>query len=148
MRVPIEDRLDIQEVSARYAFRCDTKLYDQVGELFTEDGVFDETVVGLPLCETRAGIHEFFCSMKDSSLEFIIHINSNHQITEFSGDTASGTSHLHAMGHFLGNPIEILGYYSDDYAKVDGTWLLRKRLLVEITPSTGFNVGSGAEAGR
>lgn len=145
-RVPVEDRLDIQEVGARYAFRCDTKRYDRVGELFTDDGVFDETVVGLPRCQTRAAIHEFFSGMAQSDLEFIIHINSNHQLTAFDGDTASGTSHLHAEGHFNGNDIRILGYYSDDYAKVEGRWLLRKRLLVEIAPSTGFVLGGGAEA--
>jgi hypothetical protein len=140
--IPVEDRLDLQELGARYAFRCDTKLYEQVGELFAEDGSWDETIVGLPLCGSRKEIDEFFRSMAQSNLAYIVHINSNHQITEFQGDSASGTSHLLAEGHFNGNPIRILGYYADKYVKVDGTWLFKDRTLVEIAPSTGFS-GTG-----
>ncbi|TAM62843.1 nuclear transport factor 2 family protein [Mycobacterium sp.] len=138
-KVPVADRLEIQEVVARYAFRCDTKNYGQVAALFTEDGTWDETVIGMPLCEGRAAIHNFFCGMADSSLEFLIHLGGNHQLTSYTGHSASGTSHLHVKGIFGGRSIEILGYYADEYEKYHDEWLLRHRRLVEIAPSVGLS---------
>jgi hypothetical protein len=136
--VPVEDRLAIQELAARYTFRCDTKHYDEIGELFADDGVWDETVVGLPLCEGRAAIHQFFCSMAQADLEYVVHINGSHSIMAFTGDTASAAVHLHVRGRFNGSDIEILGYYADDYVKAGGEWLFKHRKLIEIAPSTGF----------
>jgi SnoaL-like domain len=147
--IPVEDRLEIQELAARYVFRCDTARYDEVGELFAEDGVWDETVVGLPLCEGRPAIHEFFSSMAQADLEWMIHVLGSQQLTQFDRDTASGTYHLHVEGVFNGNAVRILGYYADDYVKVDGRWLFKHRKLVEIAPSTGFEVAAAAaEAGQ
>jgi hypothetical protein len=56
--VPVEHRLEIEELGARYAFRCDTGLYDQVAELFAEGGIWDESVVGLPVCEGPDAINQ------------------------------------------------------------------------------------------
>jgi hypothetical protein len=84
--IPVADRLDIQELVARYAFRCDTKRYAEISELFAPDGVWD------------------------------------------------------------GSAIRILGYYADDYVKVDGQWLFARRTLVEIAPTTGLS-GPAAATG-
>jgi ketosteroid isomerase-like protein len=138
MKIPPEDRLDIQQLLAQYAFHCDTKDYEQVAELFTDDGIWDETVIGMPRCEGREAIHQFFCGMADSSLEYLIHLNGNHRLTRYDGLSAVGTTHLHVKGHFNGNAIEILGYYADQYEKHADAWLLKSRQLVEIAPSTGF----------
>ena len=135
--VPVEDRLKIQEVGARYAFRCDTEKYDSIAELFTDDGVWDETVLGLPRCEGRTMITDVF-RQTGAAIEGLIHINSNHQITAFDGNTASATTHLLAEGRYNGNAIRIFGYYADDYAKVDGEWKFSHRKLFEILPSVGF----------
>ena len=134
--IPVQVRLDLQALSARYAFRCDTKQYALVGELFTDGGVFDETVIGLPLCEGRAAIHALFTSM-DGPVGFVFHMNGNHQVTAYDGATASATCHLHAEGVFHGSAFKILGYYVDDYAR-EGQWRFRKRKLVAIAPPTGF----------
>ena len=142
--IPVEDRLGIQELAARYAFRCDTARYDEVGELFAEDGAWDETVVGLPLCEGREAIHEFFSSMAQADLEWMIHVCGSHELTGFEGDSARGTVHLLCEGLFNGNLVRILGYYADEYAKVDGNWVFSHRKLVEIAPSTGFEQSAAA----
>jgi hypothetical protein len=137
-RVPVADRLEIQELGARYAFRCDTKSYDTVAEVFAEDGTWDETVLGFPFCTGRKEIHELFCSMAAANLAFLLHVTSNHQITAFTGDTAAATSHLLVEGEYNDVPIRVRGYYADEYVKVDGTWLIKSRKLVEIGPSEGF----------
>ena len=138
-KVPIEDRLEIQDLSARYAFHCDTRRYTEIAPLFTEDGVFDESIIGLPVCRSRDAIRELFAGSNES-VGFVIHINSNHQITAFSGGVASGTAHLHAEGVFNELAFRIFGYYADDYAKIDGQWLFKSRRLLAITPPTGFHV--------
>jgi hypothetical protein len=143
--IPVEDRLAIQEVGARYAVNCDTKRYSDMSELFAPDGTWDETVIGLPLCEGRAAVHEFFCGPGPTAVEFIHHTTSNHLINEFDGETARGTTHLYAEGRCFGNVIRVFGYYADDYIKIDGRWLFQHRQLVEIAPSSGFAV-SGAAA--
>lgn len=135
--VPLADRLDIQELAANYAYYCDTRRYAEVDSVFAEDGVFDETVIGLPLCKGRTAIRDFFCGV-DPVVQFIIHINGNHRIASYDGTRASGTCHLHAEGRFNGRDVRIFGYYADDYVKIDGRWSIQRRQLIEIAPSTGF----------
>jgi SnoaL-like domain len=141
--MPCEDRLEIQEVIAKYAFRIDTKRYGELSELFAEDGVWDETVIGLPLCEGRSTIHEFFSGVGDA-IGFVFHMNGNHHVTAFNGATASSTVHLFGEGRFAGRDVRILGYYHDEFVKVDGAWLFARRTLAEIAPSTGFDLAAVA----
>lgn len=143
----VDDRAAIEELVARYAVRCDTKRYDEVGELFAEDAVWDETIVGLPLCEGRPAIHEFFSSMAQADLEWMIHVCGSHQFNEAGGERASATLHLHCEGLFNGNHVRILGYYADEYVKAGGEWVFQNRKLVEIAPSTGFETATAAAAG-
>jgi hypothetical protein len=102
--------------------------------------VFDETVIGMPLCENRAAIDALFCSMDQADLDFLFHLNGNHRITGYSETTATATCHLLMEGHYLGRAIRIVGYYADEYRKITGQWLFRRRRLHEITLSTGFTL--------
>jgi hypothetical protein len=146
--VPADDRFELQELGARYAVNCDTKRYSAISELWAPDGTWDETIIGLPLCEGRAAIHEFFCGPAPEAVEFIHHIASNHVIDEFDGQTARGTTHLYAEGCFFGNRVRVLGYYADEFVKVDGRWLFQRRELKEIAPSEGFpGLNASAEGG-
>ena len=133
--IPTEDRLAIQELGAQYAFRCDTQQFEAIAELFTEDGVWDESVVGLPVGEGRLRINEVFRSFAGSGLEYVFHINCNHVLTEFDGQTARGTCHVYAFSRTDGAHTTVAGYYDDEYAKVDGAWRFQRRQLVEIAPS-------------
>jgi SnoaL-like domain len=135
--IPVADRLEIQELVARYAFRCDTRRYAEVSELFTPDGVWDESVIGFPACAGHDAIDQAFAAAGEG-LEFLIHMTGNHQLTAFASQAASGTVHLHAEGVFAGSPFRILGYYADDYARADGRWRFARRTLVEIAPTTGL----------
>ena len=139
--IPLVDRLDIQALVAEYSFRCDTKSFDAIHELFAEDCEFDETVLGMPVAIGRDGVRRYFSAFgsPDTPVEWFMHFNGNQRFTAFDGDTASGTSHLHAEGHLKsGGPARILGYMADDYVKVAGIWRFRKRVLVAIAPVIGF----------
>ena len=138
MKIPIEDRVEIQDLGARYAFFCDTAQYDKIDPLFTEDGVFDESILGMPVTRGRAGIRALF-KATGTTLTFLIHLNCNHRIAAYGGNTASTTTHLHAEGLLTdGTAFRILGYYADDYEKVAGMWLMKHRKLVAIAPLVGF----------
>ena len=133
-KIPVEDRLDIQELVARYAFLCDTAQYAKVETLFTDDGAFDESIIGMPVARGKAAIRQLFVEAGGGA-RYMIHLNGNHLIDTWSGDAASGTSHLHVEAMMNdGKFLRVLGYYDDDYAKVAGTWLLKSRKLVAIAP--------------
>ncbi len=133
-KVPVEDRLDIQELVARYAFFCDTAQYDKIEGLFTEDGSFDESIIGMPAANGRAALRQLFMG-EGGKAKFMIHLNCNHLLHSFSGNAASGTSHLHVEAMTDdGKVLRLFGYYDDTYAKLAGEWLLRSRKLVAIAP--------------
>jgi hypothetical protein len=136
--IPSDDRLELLDLVARYAFRCDTGRYGEVAELFTPDGVFDETAIGVPLCTGREMIDATFRAL-GGSIAWLIHLNSNHQVTAYAGTTAGATAHLHVEGNVGGRAVRILGYYDDRYRRVEGRWLFERRRLVEIAPTTGMS---------
>lgn len=137
-KVPVEDRLELQELVANYAFYCDTQQYDKIDALFVESGIFDESILGMPIARGRAAIRELF-GQSGVTVDYLIHLNCNHRIGEFDSNTARGTAHLHAEGMSRGgNAFRILGYYADDYEKVNGRWLIKHRKLLAIAPLVGF----------
>jgi ketosteroid isomerase-like protein len=144
--LPIEDRVEIQDLVARYTFHTDVKDYAAVPPLFAEDGVWDESVLGAPAAEGRAAIEQTFAGFETAGIDSIIHINGCHLISAYDGDSASGSSHLHAEIRALGRTVRILGYYADDYVKVDGTWLFQRRELVELAPTEGLPTAEELEA--
>lgn len=125
----------MQALCAEYAFAVDTLALDVVADLFTDDGVWDETVLGVPRCEGRARIAEFFTTvLAAADVPYVIHIMGGHRLTEASGAAARGTVHVHVEGLFNGDRLHVLGYYDDPYAKVDGMWRFAGRRLVALAP--------------
>jgi hypothetical protein len=51
--IPVEDRFALQELSARCAVNCETKRYNDMSQPWAQDGTWDATIIGLPLCEGR-----------------------------------------------------------------------------------------------
>lgn len=145
--VPVEDRLAIQETCARYASLCDTGHMDKMYEVFTEDGLFDESIIGVPVVRGAEAMRtnvfgqkgvDAICKRFGQStftLTFVIHLTSNHVIHEFNGTTASGATHLHCeIGFADGKTLRILGYYADQYVKQNGRWLISSRILHALAP--------------
>ena len=144
--IPMEDRLEIQDLVARYTFHTDTKDYAAVPPLFADDAVWDESVLGAPPSEGREAIEETFANFESAGIDSVIHINGCHLISAHDGDRASGSSHLHAEIRAMGRTIRILGYYADDYVKVDGAWRFASRRLVELAPTEGLPTPEEIEA--
>jgi hypothetical protein len=144
--VPIEDRLEIEDLVARYSFHTDTKDYAAVPPLFAEDGVWDETVLGAELAEGRPAIADAFAGFDAAGVQSVVHINGCHLISSYDGDRASGSSHLHAELQVMGRKIRILGYYADDYVKTEDGWRFARRTLKELAPTEGLPTPEEIEA--
>ena len=65
----ISDRLEIQELIARYSVALDSRDYDALDELFTDDAVLDYTATGAirgSLAEMKAFIAEAFTMFEET----------------------------------------------------------------------------------
>jgi hypothetical protein len=131
----VGDRIAIHDLVAAYSWLCDTGELDDIPELFAEHGVFDEQVLGVPRCEGREAVKGLFHAMNDAEIPFIIHMISNERVSSYDGSQATGTCHLHAQGQVNGNPLDVFGYYADEYIKLDSRWLFSSRTLVALTPT-------------
>ena len=136
--VPVADRLEIQELVALYTLRTDTRDFRSVPDLFAEDGVWDETVLGAPLCTGREAIDAAFGALAAADVRYVVHINGVHHIAAFTGESASGTSHLHAELMVGDRRVTVFGYYADEYVKVNGRWRFARRNLAELVPIAGL----------
>ena len=137
-RIPVEDRLDTQELVARYAFLCDSGQHSNIHDLFTDDGLFAESIIGMPIAHGAAELKHVFVT-EGAKASHLIHINCNHLINTFDGSNASGTTHLHVEAPLAtGTMLRISGYYDDVYAKVDGRWRIRRRQLKSFLPIQGL----------
>lgn len=131
----VADRIAIHDLVAAYSWLCDSKRFDGISELFAEHGVFDERVLGVPRCEGREAVRGLFHAMNDAEIPFVIHMISNERVSSYDGSLATGTCHLNAQGQINGNPLDVLGYYDDEYVKVDRRWLFSSRTLVALAPT-------------
>jgi SnoaL-like domain len=132
--VGIEDRIAIHDLVAAYSWRCDTKDFDGISALFAEDGVWDEQVLGAPRCEGREAVHGLFHSLNDAEIPFVVHMISNERIADGGKNWAKGTCHLRTYGSVNGTSVDVIGYYDDEFVKIDGQWFFASRTLVGFTP--------------
>ncbi len=160
--VPIDERFAIQELVHLYAWYCDTRQYERLCDLFTDECVFDESSVGGSRVTTQASLRGIFRQAADK-LGPLIHICGNQLINGFSAGVASGTCHVLAEGLFnidgAQQPFRIFGYYDDHYEKLGGRWHFKSRVLKLLVPSQGaptlggitYDIAAGpgtSEAGR
>lgn len=149
--IPIDERLAIQDLTHLYALYADTKRFDEVVELFADDGVFDETKSGLPeVLRGKTALAQYYREA-NAPIESIAHYISNHLISEYSTDRAKGTCYVYCEARLKdGSPVRLSGYYDDDYVKIDGKWRFQSRMVLPLLPSElgNFLDASGFESGN
>jgi ketosteroid isomerase-like protein len=135
MKIPVEDRLEIQELTHCYAHYCDTRKIDLLLEHFADDAVVDETEIGLPRAQGRAALRGYFTEGA-KPLSHMMHLIGNHLISSYDGDTASGQASFLAVARVAqdGSRVQIFGYYDDKYVKRNGRWLFQSRYVVSMMP--------------
>ena len=135
----ISDRLEITDVITRYTRAVDTRSWDDLDNVFTEDAILDYSAVGgpnAPLSESRAFIEKGLAG-------FARYQHMIGQVAiELSGDSARATA-------YFTNPMisiapdgsetlwEVGGYYHHELVRTPSGW--RSRHLVDETVWTrGF----------
>lgn len=137
--VPIEERLALQDITYRYCLYCDTRQIEKQAALFTEDGVLDESCVGMAPVKGPAGIIAFSETKAARSVTHMVHYVTNHVISEYDGTNASGLCYVHYIGTLKnGAQIQIYGYYDDRYRKVNGEWRIASRVLKQLIAPSGM----------
>jgi SnoaL-like domain len=129
----IEDRLEIRDLTARYAYYVDTFQTDKVMTLWAEDAIFDESRVGTGLHVGATGIRAFFEGLK-KSVTHQAHITSNHLIEEISDTTAKGIVFSIVEAVTIAGNMRAIVYYADDYAKQNGRWVFKSRVIHPLMP--------------
>lgn len=121
----VEAQLAIQQLAARYALAVDSKDPEAVAALFVPD-----VNAGAGWGSGRAALARFYREAALSGFYRSMHLIAGHVIElDAAADSASGVVHCRAE-HEVGSRWGIMVMnYRDDYERIDGTWLFRRRRL-------------------
>jgi SnoaL-like domain len=155
-----QDYIEIQQLSARYAFDIDTCVNAgaDFADLFTDDGEFSVSqqwgVAGnrrtkgrTALIDAAGGDGQGGCKDPKTTMGYgISHIVVNHVITP-TPDGATGKSYILAIG-VGGDPtkIERQGGYDDVYVKTPAGWRIKSR--IHVFPNMAESVQFGGRGRR
>ncbi len=133
----LTDIEDIKQLKARYAAACDDNYNpDKLAPLFTEDAIWDGSILGY--AQGRQNIHEFFAASSEL-VPFAVHQISN-PLIEIDGDTATGQWYLWQPMVFQGAALWLSAVYNDQYVREHGQWLYR-HLKLNIRMLTPYEEG-------
>ncbi|QIX28902.1 nuclear transport factor 2 family protein [Nocardioides sp. JQ2195] len=119
----LEDLHEIGQLRARYCQLLDDGHWDELAELFTEDGAF----VGLSTARGRDELRTFFPTLQEGSLEAWWHFSSNETI-DLDGDEATGQTWLDQPCVVDGVAHIAAGRYADRMRRCDdGRWRFVER---------------------
>ena len=127
----LEDREQIRELYARYAYTIDHGPYDEWVGCFTEDGVFDSPRLGRHA--GRQGLLRFTAIYNESNGGAQVRHMMTNVTFKVSGDTATGGCYL-TYYHCKGGKatLDAIGRYEDELRKIDGNWLFaRRRVFID-----------------
>jgi hypothetical protein len=125
----ISDRLEIQDLLARYSNAIDTMEWDRLDELFTEDAEIDYTSMG--------GIRGTLAEQKaflDANLPTIFQRGFQHMTATSLFDIEDDVAHVRTICF---NPMVIQDekhvlfcglWYRDTMVRVDGKWRIKERV--------------------
>lgn len=128
-QLTVEDRLELQELIARYSLARDDKRFDDLLSYFAEDGEFER--IGKVVSGIEA-IRQFFLGSADR-YDFTNHVTHSQvldPVPELEGrPRANGVVSGHAELVLKGEAHFAAYRYYDEYVKDDGRWLFKKRSL-------------------
>jgi ketosteroid isomerase-like protein len=114
----LEDLHELQQLRARYCQHLDSGRWDDLVELFTEDGAF----VGLSTARGRADLRSFFSGLQAGVLSAWWHFSSNETL-EVDGNEATGQTWLLQPCVVDGQSQLAAGRYVDSMVRCpDGRW--------------------------
>jgi hypothetical protein len=119
----------IDQLYALYGYVMDDCDWARLGDVFTEDIVFDASAMGVPVMEGFAGIKEVHLSSGQTPLA---HHVTNVLVERIDADTA--TVRAKAIGMYS-HGRAFSGEYADTLVKTDKGWRIRRRVNRPMAPS-------------
>jgi len=121
-----DDREQIRELYARYAFTIDHGPYDEWVKCFTTDGVFDSPRLGRH--EGHDALLKFTAMYKNSAGDAHVRHMMTNVTFRIEGDRGMGGCYLTYYHVKNGKAtLEAIGRYQDELRKVNGEWLFQYR---------------------
>lgn len=129
------DRLEIHELRSAYSRAIDYENYDRAHDIFTEDAVVNYR------SGEKHGVQEVYEYWRDNvEYEFSFHTVQMPEI-EIGGDDATGKWYMlvfyvapnGASGH-------VMGWYEDEYRRVDGEWKISAMDMAIEHDTAGYHV--------
>ena len=135
------DRLEIIELTARYAFFVDTFQLEPLMQLWVDDEpTFDESRVDLGNNTGLDNIRSYFEDFVFGQMAKMAHITTNHIVENVTDTTARGHCSVLVEGEMkTGERMHAAAYYDDVYHRVDHAWKFKSRV---VHPLTTPNLGS------
>jgi len=127
------DRLQIQEVLARYSHCVDRARWDAFPALFTENCRLDLSQL-MGVYEGHAGIRQFVETLQPLGV-FMRHLVTN-IVIDGADDHAHVECYVTAVTGSAANPNRMTGFYDDELVKQNGRWLLHRRRLMADLPQS------------
>jgi hypothetical protein len=124
----LEARNAISELRAAYCWHTARARREALVELFTPDGIFENTrdAAAEPVrVEGRDALFAFFSRMTPARRIPLV----MNEVVRIAGESAEGTCAMMALGkdHFC-------GHYIDDFRKAGGRWLFSRRRFFPYWP--------------
>ena len=133
-KLTADDRLDIQELMARYSRAIDFGRWEEMPEFFTDDCTLDFGKV-MGSHKGREAVKTFGTMLAGAGLT-MRHYVTNVMI-EGEGDHATATTYVLAFTGQIGSLMPTTGRYEDELRKVGGRWLLHVRRGIIEMPGQG-----------
>jgi 3-phenylpropionate/cinnamic acid dioxygenase small subunit len=122
----LEDREQIRELYARYAFTIDYGPHEEWVRCFTPDGVFDSPRLGRH--EGHDGLTKFTATYAASHGDAQVRHMMTNVTFRIEGDMAKGGCYLTYYHCKNGKAtLQAIGRYQDELRKIDGEWLFQYR---------------------
>ena len=139
--IALLDRLEIIELTARYAFFVDTFQLEPLMQLWVDDEpTFDESRVELGNNTGLDNIRSYFEDFVFGQMAKMAHITTNHIVENVTDTTARGHCSVLVEGEMkTGERMHAAAYYDDVYHRVEHAWKFKSRV---VYPLTTPNLGS------
>jgi hypothetical protein len=142
----LEDRVEIRELAARYAFAVTRGRCPETADLYTEDGSFEVRGADGTSTQLRVAgqqdLRDFYGRMEPAGTKMIHDL-----ILDLRGDKASGTC-VHDSPCYTGEVRSYCGYYEDAYERIGGWWRFKSRVFFFLQGGLSRSGESGAGADR
>lgn len=121
-----ETHLAIIRVLALYGHLVDTEAWADLGNVFTDDCVFEASVPGRPIWRGLSDLAAAFAAADRP----VAHHTTNVVVKAVEGDTAQCISKWLVVSQAVTNPVRS-GDYADTLARTDRGWRIARRVATE-----------------